>query len=363
MKKTILIIAMMLMLSANTLSLGVAPARFELYEDDTQVKFKIFNNEKINTTIMLKIEGEQFIELDQNQILFTEDMADKIITAKIKQRNYNETQRAQILLVEQRKDKEQINLDLGLNIPIKLNVYVENASLDADFTVPRPQRNAKGPYTINIQNRGLKPANTQIALELMNQTIMQNITVAAKNNQEIILFFDEQTKKGMHDITLKINYDEKQIIQTKKVQSGTPQINIEKISINDLKDNLLDLNLQLQSNWPENMDNVKIMIKKEEESFESNIFNVKPNEKLTKQMIIDTKGDKEFELKILINNQEPQTHIIKITQTGQIYINGEIQQQNQQQNQLLTIMILILTLITIITYIIKNQILKKNNSM
>lgn len=335
-----------LILSASVFGLGVAPAKITLDEGTDEFKFKIFNNEGLNTTVVLTLKGDDFIDLDNDLIDLTSDLQDVIVTAKIKDKDYNSSRFASIHLSELRQGDAQINVNLGVSVPVTLKIFGEDALLDAQITTPAPSKYAKGPYLVSVKNLGLQDVSDASAtLVVAGERLTKSFNIEGRASEDLIFTFDDSLKQGFHDVELTIDYDGRKTALKTIVQAGTPYINISDLKVKDYTDDLLEFEIQLFSDWPEQINNSRLYIKTSAQEYESETFSMHIEEQKSISMIIRAPSDN-FTMDVYANNQKPIEYTVDIID-GKVFIDGEYD-QNDRLNYLLLLFVFLMIAIIIV---------------
>lgn len=365
MKQIILIITIILLLPTIALAQGVAPARVELSEDEEYFEFKITNRQQINMDVELKIEGDDFLELEENKITLTENQTEKILTAKIKKQKYNETQNARIIALRTQETDSQIAVVSGNAISVSLLVYEENAKLNAKISAPIPNKNGTGPYIIQIKNEGLNDVeNAQSTLEINNIEKIRTFNIKGREEIEITKKLGESLPKGAYDAKLTINYDDKTKQITNTFQIGTPKIEIKDIEVDNLDGELITLNILVKNDWPEEISDLSIIAQMRGRECETQKFKTTPESVVEVPLIF--RVDEQFKTRLNIGEYYTNEYDFEI-RDGTVYVDGEIKYESQKDKEtniyltLIIISLMILLILTIITYKKYKKISKKLN--
>jgi hypothetical protein len=321
--------------------LGVAPGSIELEEGSSSFIFKVFNNEGLDLDVFFEVQGDDFIELDVSNFSFSSGVPDKIFNAKIKSGDYDFSQRANIVIYEARSGGSQINVNLGLFLPVTLLVYEENALLDASLSVPLRSAFAKGPYVVSLRNLGLRDASGIIKLVVNDKEVSKSFFVKGRGRESVILDFDDVFSKGSYDVSVFIEYDNSLNLSS-VVFSGSPFINVSRLNVIDLSNSILSLELFMNSDWPSSLYDLSVVAIVSGSEFESRSFSLNEFGSVSIPLFVEVVED-EFVLYVSINNQDFQEFNILI-KDNVVFVNGEpfILRSSSPFNLLLVVIILLI---------------------
>lgn len=353
--KIINILTLIIIISLPMVSgLGVAPASIKITEDTT-FQFKIFNNENLDLEIFFEIQGDDFIELEYDTYIFRQNEKDKIFTAKIKNKEYEISQRANIIVKEKRLGSSQINVNLGVYLPIEYMIFEKEAFLESTINTPLRANQGKGPYVVKINNIGLKDAVGNIQLVVEDKKLEESFYIKGKESKQILLSFNEQFPKGEYNAKLFVNYNNKSQNSTTTFYSGMPHLNVTQIKLNSYSNNILSFDLDVENDWPTKVEGVNIIAKASDVEYESQTFSIHTNE--TINLFIEAK-EQEFILYLSMLNQKPQEYNIVISE-GIVYIDGVAQMLNQS-NPLNFMFIIIASILLLLFILYESQFIRKN---
>jgi len=337
--------------------LGVAPGSIELEEGVDSFIFKVFNNEGLDLDIFFEVQGDDFIELDVNNFSFTRDVRDKIFRARVINDDYDFSQRANIVIYESRGGGSQINVNLGLFLPVALLVYEENALLDVSLNVPLRSAFAKGPYVISLRNLGLNDASGFVRLVVDDREVSKSFFVEGRGRDYLVLGFDDVFSKGSYDVNVFIEYDDSLNLSS-VVYSGSPFVNVSKLKVLDFANNILSLELFMNSDWPSSLSDLSVVAKASGSEFESRSFSLDGFGSVVIPLFVEVL-EEEFVLFVSVNNQEFQEYNI-IIRDGVVFVNGE-SFILRSSNPFNLVLVIVISVFVFLFLLLEIGLLKKNN--
>jgi hypothetical protein len=349
------ILLFVLLFSPLVSGLGVAPGSIHLVEGASSFQFKIFNNENLDLKIFFEIVGDDFIELEHFEYVFEKDESDKVFIAKIKDNNYSISQQANIIVREIRDSSSQINVNLGLFLPVSLLVFEQEAFLESSLNVPLRNNFGAGPYVVSLRNLGLNDASGKARIVVDDKEISQSFFVKGKESEQLLLSFNDVFPKGEYDVDLFIDYDNKSLNYSSKMYSGSPFFNISKLNMLGFQNNILSLDAIIISDWPEKIDGLSVFASASDSEFESRTFSLESFGEISIPVFVDVVED-DFVLYLRINDYESIAFDVSI-RGGVVFIDG-VAQLHEQSNSLTFLFVIIVLFLLIFFVIFKSDVLK-----
>lgn len=345
----IMIITLIIMsLMSYAQAIGVSPAKIEitLNEETKNQEYTInivnMNNQEKN--FIIETTENSFIELITTSATVKETDKSTPIIFKIKNQDYEAHQEAQIIITQQTTQEDTVTARLGLIVPIIVKSPKQEGHIKAQIQNPTRISQATLPFIIRLENEGLKRIEqAKISLEINHETKEKTITLEPLEKKDVPLNINK-LPKGKHEIKTTITQGNEKEIIIQEYISGFPELTIKNIKKQTYTNQILELELNIISDWPEPINDVKITGKTSNFETTTENFEINKNKKIN--MYIRLQENQEETLTLIINEQEPQEYTIKI-KNNKLWINGK-----KQTNNTITYLVIIIALISILIIIV-----------
>lgn len=361
--KTIIWIITIILLITNVLAIGVGPVKtiIEFTPNlETQYSIDIYNTDNKNFEAILTLEGElkEYIEINSNTIIFTEEERSKkaFFNVSFPRDIPPGTYTGKLRILESNSQSEgTITASLSVVHNIILEVPKHGKYLKA--TIEQTNKN----INVNIENIGL---NEIKALKVIN-TFSSSKDNFSYTNERANFLPDEvfnyninlNDKTGSYTLETKFEYDELTKKKTQRIKLGEIELQITNLETNNFKlGEIGSFITSINSNWNEKIKiRAEIDVMKDDELIET----IKgPDELIDKTLnttlFWDTTNYQQDNYNLIIKTIHEEEVIN--TREYDIELSREGTILKEKSNYLAYILIIIIfILLAIITYVLKNK--------
>ncbi len=370
-KKTVICIIVLLLLTQLVLGLGVRPSKkyFEFQPNEVmQGSFKIINNDNKDLDLHIYTQGDlaEYIELEEENIKFSE--GEKLFTYKVKfpsQLRPGETI-GEIVVTESIPDIKisgtQVTANIKLIYKVIVNTPAPDKYLEASLKIVPLQQdvdiftlvNNKGQENINE----IKSDVTILDIEKEISKLSSDKTSLNSGEQKELksTLSKSSIQKGNYKAMASVNYDNKVIEIIKEFKIGEPKILIDYIDKFFVTNKINELKIGFKNEWNEKLENVYadiILFKsgKQITSIKTVSFEVDPWSTKTITSYLDARGIEtgDYQLDAIVYHGEK---IDKSSHQISIMTQDEFDKYSKQKPLDMTTILVIAFIVLFITVVV-----------
>lgn len=268
----VLLFLIMLIIVSQVSALGVMPSSKSMLIDEIQTyTLKIVNNDKLDFTAFLEIQGglSEYISLSQEKIEFkkTDDIQRVVVTINIPEGlSIGEGDYENYIIIEQ-KFSQTANVKATVSLAHKLTItkpYSEEA-LQVKTFVTNFERGKQNNFVIEIKSLGVKDIPEAIPIiEIYSATnhkletlTADKISLKSGEKKLVDIPWTPEVPNGKYLARAFVIYGEKTAAFDKAFSVGRPEVFIDSITANAFRlGEVASLNIIISSTWVEPIENV-----------------------------------------------------------------------------------------------------------
>lgn len=298
--------------SEEASAIGIAPGEraFVYAGQPIEYEIRIFNDEHKTSTYSVELNGElsKYATLSKKTIYFSDTQSDEVISLKffipegenVPPGDYT----VRIIVNTKTEGSAGVVAFVGVISKLNINIPGNDAYVKAQLFVPNFIRENENSFSVEIINKGIKPAENCIAvidvLTSMNSKVVSlisnKVTVQGTRTERVYMPWTPTVNNGNYLARASVICDGTSSDDEKTFSIGSPEVTV--ISLKSDSFTLGEINkfdLLLQSEWGENIPEVYADIDLAKEG--ASVFKTKtittdmmPLEKAIVPVYLDTKG-------------------------------------------------------------------------
>ena len=263
MKKTLVILALVLLSINSVLAFGIAPSSTHLVlDEDKEFAINIINRNKEEMTLQVIVEGpmKDYIEIDKETIQFffgqeRERINVKVNAGGVEDRGLKETRISFAKIEEGRGD---VSARVQLSFVLRTIKPYEGSFVNVEVLTPNFERGKRNNFVLKAENQGNQNAlNVIPVIDIVTrhneniETIRGDpVRINAGESHEFILPYTPDIPNGEYFAVGSVVYSGAKDEDTKTFKVGEPRIAIDSISTSDFRiGGIANFNLVLKSEW------------------------------------------------------------------------------------------------------------------
>ena len=263
MKKTLVILTLVLLSINSVLAFGIAPSSTHLVlDEDKEFSINIINREKQEMTLQVIVEGpmKDYIEIDKETVQFyfgqeREKVNVKVRSEGIEERGLKETR---ISFAKIEEGQGDISARVQLTFLLRTIKPYDGSFINVEILTPNFERSKRNNFVVRAENQGSQTALNVVPVIDIYSRVNENldtirgegVRINPGETREFIIPYTAELANGEYYAKATVVYQGEKNEQTKQFKVGEPRIEIESISTSDFRiGGIANFNLVLRSEW------------------------------------------------------------------------------------------------------------------
>ena len=263
MRKTLVILTLLLLSINSVLAFGIAPSStYLVLDEDKEFAINIINRNKEEMTLQVIVEGpmKEHVEIDKETIEFffgqeRERVNVKVNAQGVEDRGLKETRISFAKIEEGRGD---LSARVQLSFVLRTIKPYEGSFVNVEVLTPNFEKGKRNNFVLKAENQGNQNAlNVIPVIDIVSRrnenihTIRGDpVRIDAGESHEFILPYTPDIPNGEYYAVGSVIYSGDKNEDTKTFRVGEPSIEIESISTSDFRiGGIANFNLVLKSEW------------------------------------------------------------------------------------------------------------------